>query len=56
MRTGRVGGREEWEKRLAALDTAIARGLADADGGRMRPSADVFDRLEAELAAKTDRS
>ncbi|MBR0717587.1 type II toxin-antitoxin system ParD family antitoxin [Bradyrhizobium liaoningense] len=46
---------QEREARLAALDASIARGLADAEAGRVKPSADVFDRLEAELAAKTDR-
>jgi len=46
---------QEREARLAALDASIARGLADADAGRMAPSSDVFDRLEAKLAAKIDR-
>lgn len=32
---------------LAALDAAIARGLADAEAGRTRPAREVFDRLEA---------
>ncbi len=36
---------EEREKRLAALDAAIARGLEDADAGRTRPLAEVGDRL-----------
>ena len=53
----REGVRLIWEReaRLAALDASIARGMADADAGRVKPSADVFDRLEAKLAAKTDR-
>ncbi|HEY7843367.1 MAG TPA: type II toxin-antitoxin system ParD family antitoxin, partial [Bradyrhizobium sp.] len=46
---------QEREGRLAALDASIARGLADVDAGRVKPSSDVFDRLEAKLAAKTDR-
>ncbi len=46
---------QERETRLAALDAAIARGLADADAGRSKSSADVFDRLEAKLAAKPDQ-
>ncbi len=46
---------QEREARLAALDASIARGLADADAGRVRPGSEVFDRLEAKLAAKTDR-
>ena len=44
---------QEREARLAALDASIARGMADGDAGRVRPSTDVFDRLEAELAVKT---
>ena len=53
----REGVRLIWEReaRLAALDASIARGLADADAGRVRPGSEVFDRLEAKLAAKTDR-
>ncbi len=46
---------QEREARLAALDASIARGLVDADAGRVKPSSEVFDRLEANLAAKTDR-
>jgi antitoxin ParD1/3/4 len=38
---------QEREARLAALEAALARGLADAETGRTRPAADVFDRLEA---------
>lgn len=38
---------QERETRLAALDAAIARGIADADAGRVEPASDVFDRLEA---------
>lgn len=45
---------QEHEARLAALDASIARGLADADAGRLKPSAEVFDRLEAKLAVKAD--
>lgn len=46
---------QEREARLAALDASIARGLADVDAGRVKPSSGVFERLEAKLAAKTDR-
>ncbi|MEH2524526.1 MULTISPECIES: type II toxin-antitoxin system ParD family antitoxin [unclassified Bradyrhizobium] len=46
---------QEREARLAALDASIARGLADADAGRAKTSSEVFDRLEAKLAARTDR-
>lgn len=42
----------EREARLAALDASIARGVADADGGRTRPLAEVFDQLEAKYAAR----
>lgn len=42
---------QERETRLAALDAAIARGLADADAGRVAPAAGVFDRLEAKYRA-----
>jgi antitoxin ParD1/3/4 len=37
----------ERETRLAALDSAIARGLADADAGRLKSAGKVFDRLTA---------
>ena len=42
---------QEREARLAVLDQAIARGLADAEAGRVRPAADVFARLEAQYKA-----
>jgi antitoxin ParD1/3/4 len=41
----------ERETRLAALDASVARGLADADSGRTRPAAQVFDRLARKYAA-----
>jgi antitoxin ParD1/3/4 len=37
---------EEREKRLAALDIAIARGRADVKAGRIEPAEKVFARLE----------
>jgi antitoxin ParD1/3/4 len=40
---------QEREARLATLDAAIARGIADAEAGRVKPQA--FDRLEAEYRA-----
>jgi antitoxin ParD1/3/4 len=43
---------QEREQRLASLDASIARGLEDADAGRTRPIAEVFDRLEAKLIAR----
>ncbi len=36
---------EEREKRLALLDAAIARGIGDADAGRVKPIRTVADRL-----------
>ncbi|PZP52758.1 MAG: type II toxin-antitoxin system ParD family antitoxin [Agrobacterium fabrum] len=38
---------EEREKRLAALDLAIARGIADAEAGRTTPVDDVASQLRA---------
>jgi antitoxin ParD1/3/4 len=45
---------QERETRLVALDTAIARGLADADAGRVKPASAVFDRLEAKYQAMAE--
>ncbi|MGH6778002.1 MAG: type II toxin-antitoxin system ParD family antitoxin [Bradyrhizobium sp.] len=45
---------QEREARLAALDASIARGLADADAGRVKPLSAAFDSLEAKVAGKTD--
>ncbi len=42
---------QEREAKLAALDAAITRGLADADAGRLIPAEEVFDRLEAKYRA-----
>jgi antitoxin ParD1/3/4 len=47
---------QEREARLAALDAAIARGIAYADAGRVKPVAQVFRRLERRCrAAKAKR-
>jgi antitoxin ParD1/3/4 len=43
---------QERETRLAALDASIARGVADADAGRIKSTSEVFDRLESKLKAK----
>lgn len=43
---------QEREARLAALDAAVARGIADANAERVKPAASVFDRLEAKYAAQ----
>jgi antitoxin ParD1/3/4 len=40
---------QERETKLAALDAALARGLADADAGRVIPLDEAFDRLRQEL-------
>jgi antitoxin ParD1/3/4 len=45
---------QEREARLATLDAAIARGLADADAGRVKPASEVFDRLEAKYRAQAE--
>ncbi len=45
---------QEREARLAALEAAIARGVADADAGRVTSAADVFDRLEAKYRAQAE--
>jgi antitoxin ParD1/3/4 len=42
---------QEREAHLAALDAAIARGIADADAGRVKPVDEVFDRLKAKYQA-----
>lgn len=41
---------EEREARLAALDLAIARGVADGDASRVSSAASTFDRLAARYA------
>jgi antitoxin ParD1/3/4 len=38
---------EDRERKLAALDTAIERGMADISAGRVTDADTVFDRLEA---------
>lgn len=37
---------QEREARLAVLDQALARGMADDDAGRSKPLADLVARLE----------
>lgn len=46
---------QERELRLAALDASIARGVADAEAGRTKPVAEVFDRLAAKYQAMIQR-
>lgn len=38
---------EEREKRIAALDAAIARGRSDVSAGRVRSPDEVLERLDA---------
>ena len=40
---------QERESKLAALDAALTRGIADADAGRVMPLDEAFDRLRQEL-------
>lgn len=42
---------QEREARLASLEAAVARGLADAEAGRVKPADNVLDRLEAKYRA-----
>jgi antitoxin ParD1/3/4 len=45
---------QEREAKLAALDAVIARGLADADAGRVEPAEDVFAQLLAKYGAMAE--
>ncbi len=47
---------QEREAKFAALDAAIARGIADADAGRVTPLDEAFDRLEAKNRAMARRA
>jgi hypothetical protein len=40
--------------RFAALDAAIARGIADVDADRVKPLSQVFNRLEAKYREAID--
>lgn len=42
---------QERESRLAALDAALAQGLADIEAGRIHPLEDVAAELDARYAA-----
>ena len=63
VKTGRYNSRSEIlregvrliherETRLAALDASIARGIADADAGRVHGIDDVVARLEARARSR----
>ena len=45
----------ERETHLAALDVAIAQGVADADGGQVVDAEEAFDRLKARYRAEADQ-
>ncbi|WP_342237958.1 hypothetical protein [Inquilinus sp. OTU3971] len=53
---GHYRSRSEVLRRLSALDASLARGLADAQAGRVKPAADVFDRLEDKYRRLATRS
>jgi antitoxin ParD1/3/4 len=40
---------QDREAKLATLDAAIARGLADVEAGRVYPMQQVFEELDADL-------
>jgi antitoxin ParD1/3/4 len=44
---------QEREKRLEALDLAIARGIADAEAGRVIPIDEAFARLRSRLGVQS---
>ena len=46
----------ERDRRLAALDTAIANGIADAEAGRVQPVETVRKDLRARLGKKSRTS
>jgi antitoxin ParD1/3/4 len=45
---------EERARRLAQLDASIARGIADADAGRVHPADQVFSELRQRIQQKAD--
>jgi antitoxin ParD1/3/4 len=45
---------EERARRLAQLDASIARGIADADAGRVHPADRVFGELRQRIQQKVD--
>jgi antitoxin ParD1/3/4 len=42
---------QEREARLAVLDQALTKGIADTEAGRTKPAEEVFARLEAKYLA-----
>ncbi len=47
---------EEREKKFAALDAAIAQGVADAEAGHVYDADEVFEELLAELRAMPEQA
>jgi len=45
---------EENARRLAQRDASIARGIADADAGRVHPADEVFGELRQRIRQKAD--
>jgi antitoxin ParD1/3/4 len=45
---------EDRARKLAALDAAIGRGIADADAGRVRPANEVFAGLREKYRRMTE--
>ena len=45
---------EEREKRLAELDAALERGMADSRAGRVHSAKEVFDELRVKYAAMAE--
>ena len=46
---------DERERKLAALDAALARGIADAEAGRVYPAEEVFAELKARYQTTPER-
>ena len=47
---------QDREARLADFDASIARSITDAEAGRTKDAAEVFDRLEAKYLAMARRT
>ena len=47
---------QDRETQLAALDTIIARAMADSTAGHGKPAEDVFGRLEAKYRTMTSET
>ena len=45
---------QDRETKLAELDAAIACGVADVEAGRIKPAAEVFDRLASKYRVMID--